>query len=202
MSSPEHRPPSAFPLVMAIQLVVLILALVGIYYSEIRVSLFGDWGLPGVLLGGLGAGVSFAIALWLTRSHTAAGAALRRHSVTLRALFASFSWVQIVLAAAAAGVCEELLFRAFLQPCIGNLLNPALGIAIASVLFALLHAASVTYFLATLLIGLVLGVLYWYSGSLLLVASWHGIYDLLAIAVLVRRPQWLGLAPAHDHHRP
>ncbi|WP_346839731.1 CPBP family intramembrane glutamic endopeptidase [Microbulbifer sp. SAOS-129_SWC] len=194
MTSPDPNMPAVFPLVIGIELVVLLLALVGIHYAHIPVTLLGRGGWAALALGAAGAALTFAVAVWLTRSDSAAGAALRHHSAGLRALFGRFSWPQIVLAAAAAGICEELLFRAFLQPWLATFVHAALGIVIASILFALLHAASATYFTATLIIGLLFGVVYWWSGSLLLVASWHGLYDLLAIATLVKRPQWLGLA--------
>lgn len=193
MSYPHPPAAGAFVLVMGIQLVVFALALVGLWLADIPVSLLGARGWSASLSGAFGAALTFAAALWITRSDSRAGTELRRHCAALRSLFAPFTWPQIVLAAAAAGVCEELLFRGFLQSWLLQWSTPAAGILCASIVFALLHAASLTYFSATLVVGLLLGVSYWLTHSLLLVITWHGLYDLLAIAALAKWPQLLRL---------
>ena len=193
MSTPGQQFPNAFALVMGIQLVALGLALAGLLLTGTEVTLLGATGYASILYGALGALLTYGVALWVTRSDSAAGAALRHHCAVLYTLFARFNWMQITLAAAAAGICEELLFRGFLQPWVAQLSSPLWGIVAASVIFGLLHAASLTYFIATLIVGLLLGVTYWLTQSFLLVAVWHGLYDLFAIAALVKYPHSLGV---------
>lgn len=193
VTQPQSALPNFFALGMLVQLVALILAVAGLYFAGIEV-LWSRNTLPDLALGTLGAVLSWIGALRLTRSNTSVGATLRNHCRTLHGLFRHSSSAQLVLLALAAGVCEELLFRGFLQSWLARHTTLPFGILLASVAFALLHFASWVYFAVTLAAGLILGVVYWASGSLLLVMVWHGIYDLLAIIALARYPHLLGLA--------
>jgi hypothetical protein len=83
----------------------------------------------------------------------------------------------------AAGIGEELFFRGVLQN--------EFGWIFASLLFALLHFGTACLrfrIVATvyLLVGLYLGWLYIYSGSLLTVIITHALYDWIALVVLRR----------------
>ena len=108
-----------------------------------------------------------------------------------RALFARSKLWQIGLISAAAGVGEELLFRAFIQNFASQYWGTGYAIAIASVIFAAGHALSITYFMITLVMGLAFGWVYAQSGDLLLLMVWHGVYDFIAITVILHRPRWL-----------
>lgn len=86
------------------------------------------------------------------------------------------SLFSIVVVAVLAGFSEELLFRGLLQPRVGVLL--------ASILFGAFHGPS--FSLAPLgvwaaAVGGFLGVLYLDSGNLLVPMSIHGVYDFLAL---------------------
>lgn len=111
----------------------------------------------------------------------------------LQPLFARLALWQLVLISALAGIGEELVFRAFLQPFISSYSNMWVGLIAASLIFALLHFMSWIYFVLALAMGLLLGAAYQLSQSLVLVMVWHGVYDLLALWVLVHAPQLLGL---------
>jgi len=197
MTQPYLETPNTFGLAMLLQLVTLAIAMAGLYFLDVQVSILGALGFSGLLMGILGALLSYAAALWLTRSRTVVGETLRKHCRDLHSLFARYSMPQILLVSVAAGVCEELLFRAFLQPWLSQLTTPLLGLIGASTAFALLHYASFTYFAATLVVGLALGISYRLTESLLCVVTWHAVYDLLAITALVRYPQLFGV-PAAD----
>ena len=194
MTQSHTGTPNVFMLALMLQLAALVLALLGIHFGAVQVQLLGGNTLGEISLGVMGALLSWTAALWLTRSNTAVGSTLRRHSSALHWLFRRMSWGQLTLLALAAGVCEEVLFRGFLQTWLARHTGLPLGVLIASVAFALLHCASWVYFAVTLVIGVLLGVVYAASGSLLSVMVWHGVYDLVALAVLARYPHLLGVA--------
>lgn len=193
MTEPAQNNTRIFTLALGAELLLLLLALAGIYFLEIPLSLLGGSGYLSLVVGVAGALLSYLLIWWLTHSDTRVGKTLQHHCVQLHALFHDFSWLQIVVVAAAAGICEELFFRALLQSWLVQVSTPVLGIVLAALVFALMHFVSMTYFVLTLVIGIVLGVTYWLSGSLLGVVVWHFLYDFIAIGVLVKFPHLLGV---------
>ncbi|MEX2963242.1 lysostaphin resistance A-like protein [Microbulbifer sp. TYP-18] len=193
IAGPPQAPQRLFVLLMGSQLALLLLAAAGFYLTSLPLPETGSSVLRELAVGLVGGGLSYLAAMALTRSDTAVGATLRHHCRQLSRLFCGFSWPQIVCLALAAGICEELLFRGFLQGWLASLGGPVTGIALASLVFALLHAVSPIYFAVTLVMGLVLGLAYWLSGDLLGVMLWHSVYDLVAIGLLVKYPHWLGV---------
>ena len=59
-------------------------------------------------------------------------------------------------------------------------------ILITSLLFGLCHAVSMTYFVATVLIGIYFGFLTEWTGSLLPAATSHALYDFIALVYLTQ----------------
>lgn len=57
----------------------------------------------------------------------------------------------------------------------------------------MVHYLSFTYFLLATGLGVVLGVAYALTDSLLLVMVWHGVYDMIALYCLRRFPEWFGV---------
>lgn len=72
----------------------------------------------------------------------------------------------ILLIGLTPAVCEEVLFRGFLQPRLVRISNPAIGIFLASFFFALFHVDPV-HVLAVFPLGVWLGILSYKSGSLI-----------------------------------
>ncbi|WP_444933697.1 lysostaphin resistance A-like protein [Microbulbifer sp. JTAC008] len=190
---PARRSLPVFFFLMDIQLGCLLLAALGLYLVPMEVSFIGDAVWLQLLLGLLGAIVTFAVVLTLARSETLFGKMLRLHCTQLIPLFSKLSPSQMVWVALAAGVCEELLFRGFLQSWLSQLSTPFLGLLGASLIFALLHCVSWVYFFLTFMIGLILGIFYQMSGGLVGAIVWHAVYDLLAIFAIVHFPHLLGL---------
>ena len=192
----EHsaaNPTDTFKLALAIELVTLVVAVVGLSFVEVTVTWMGDGIARALTFGLIGALLSLVAILGLTRSRTPVGRGLRDIFGSLYPFFQGFSWPQIVITALAAGFCEELLFRGFLQGWLAGISTPLVAVLVTSVVFGLLHFASFTYSVIATGIGLSLGLVYWLSESLLLVITWHGVYDLIAIAVLAKYPRWFGL---------
>jgi len=76
-----------------------------------------------------------------------------------------------------AGIGEELFFRGVLQRLfIKAFKNPWIGIMITAFLFSALHIQFFG-FIPRFLLGILLGAVYWYSGSLLTAIAAHFLYD-------------------------
>lgn len=86
-----------------------------------------------------------------------------------------------------AGIGEELLFRGVVQAELTAWWTPTTGIVAASLLFGAAHAVSLPYFILATLMGLYLGLLYHFSGNLLLPIIVHALYDWIAIHFYLRR---------------
>ncbi|MDQ2070047.1 CPBP family intramembrane glutamic endopeptidase [Natronospira bacteriovora] len=80
-----------------------------------------------------------------------------------------------------AGVGEELLFRGVLQQALAQWLNAPVAILATGLLFGLVHAISRAYFIVATLMGIYMGLLFHWSGNLLLPILIHALYDWLAI---------------------
>jgi membrane protease YdiL (CAAX protease family) len=105
---------------------------------------------------------------------------LRRLRATMmdrvRPVFAGAKLPDLILIALAAGIAEELLFRGVIQT--------RFGLIAASVLFGAVHYVTPAYVVITALIGLYIGALYAFFGSLIVPIQLHFIYDLAALIYL------------------
>jgi membrane protease YdiL (CAAX protease family) len=86
---------------------------------------------------------------------------------------------EIVLLSGAAGIGEEVLFRGVLQP--------AIGLWLASLVFGLLHALTPAYFVLAAAMGAYLGWLHESTDNLLVPIIVHWAYDIIALCLLKRR---------------
>jgi membrane protease YdiL (CAAX protease family) len=93
----------------------------------------------------------------------------------------------LLLLAVLAGWGEEWLFRGVIQGGLSAVLPPTVALIIAALLFGLAHAVSWAYFIAATLAGLYLGLLYQWSGNLLLPMLVHGLYDYVICLYVLRR---------------
>jgi hypothetical protein len=104
----------------------------------------------------------------------------------IRPVFADCSLAELALLSLLAGVGEELLFRGVLQEALCQWWGLGAGLATAGLVFGLLHALTPTYAMLATLMGAYLGGLWVVSGNLLAAIIAHGLYDFLALVVLVR----------------
>jgi len=105
----------------------------------------------------------------------------------LRPAFARLGLIELAGIAVLAGLGEELLFRGLTQPlCQRWTGDPWLGLALASVIFGLLHCITLTYAILAALLGAFLGWLWLHTGNLLAPMVAHAAYDFVALVVLVR----------------
>lgn len=100
---------------------------------------------------------------------------------------ADIGWSGRAVVALAAGIGEELLFRGLIQGGLETKMSPAAALITASVLFGLGHIVNAAYFAFATAIGLVLGLLLLWTGSLVTPIATHAVYDFLALEYLVRQ---------------
>lgn len=188
---------AALPSLGLVLLGVLIWAFSGIELS-LSGNLFTDFSsarIPAVILsGGLLGIVIYVITFYLTGFLFTSIPSLRDLFTLLRDLFANLSWPGIILLSCSAGIGEELLVRGLLQTTLVSYLGSWAGVLIASLIFGIMHAISLTYVVVTFLLGLVFGLLFLVTESLALVMVAHIAYDILAFAVIVKFPSVLKLS--------
>jgi membrane protease YdiL (CAAX protease family) len=170
-----------------------VIGLVAILLFGIPVLLVGPGLWPSILLGALGATLTYAALLLLTRVPGLFPENLERQMQGLYDFASSYSPAVLILLSLLAGVGEELLFRGAIQGWLMANTDPVTAVLAASVLFGLVHYVSFTYFLVATGLGLILGAAYLLSESLVLVMVWHALYDMIALYCLLRFPRWFGV---------
>jgi membrane protease YdiL (CAAX protease family) len=104
-------------------------------------------------------------------------------------LFRQCRLSELLIIAVLAGLGEEMLFRAIIQgwlsDTVGGTYGIAVGLAVAAILFGLMHIITPTYALLAGLIGLYFGAIWLATGNLLVPITSHAIYDFIALAYLV-----------------
>ena len=97
-----------------------------------------------------------------------------------------YHWSDLLILAAIAGISEEILFRGVIQPWMENYWGMLTGLIVSSILFGLVHAVTLLYFLLAALTSTYLGLLLDIESSrnLLIPIVTHGLYDFLAFLVI------------------
>lgn len=194
MAVKRRRRSSVSPMAaLAFQGGIGVLGLLAILVADIPVQYAGVGLLPSVLYGFLGAFCTYGALLLLTQIPGLLPDNLDRQMRGLHRFASGYSWVVLFLLSVFAGVGEELLFRGAVQGWIAAHTNTTTAVLVASVLFGLVHYASFTYFVVATGLGLVLGLAYALTDSLLLIMVWHGVYDMIALFCLLRFPRWFGI---------
>ncbi|MBX6311408.1 MAG: CPBP family intramembrane metalloprotease [Isosphaeraceae bacterium] len=104
----------------------------------------------------------------------------------IRPLLGRCTLAALILLGLAAGVGEETLFRGVLQAALTRWLGTWPALALASLLFGLLHPITPAYLVLAALLGAYLGALWLASGNLLVPVVAHALYDILALVYLLR----------------
>ena len=92
--------------------------------------------------------------------------------------------LNLVLVAVFAGVGEELFFRGVLQRLFIKLFkNPWAGILVTAFIFSAIHFQFYG-FIPRFILGILLGLIYWYSGSLWPAIIAHFAYDAFAVIMI------------------
>ena len=186
--SKEHATGNMFVHILGVQALLAVLAILIIIFGGIEVGI-GGLSLSTSVIAGTFAGVAmygtifFALRL---KVFSRVSKNLEKNVGEIR-----LSWLQIVTISIFAGVAEELLFRAAIQTWVASHTNIFIGILLASVLFGIAHFSSISYFILTLVIGLVLGTAYHLSQSIEFVIVWHIVADIVGLSIFVKYPHLL-----------
>ena len=100
---------------------------------------------------------------------------------------AACGWIDLVVVALSAGVCEEFLFRGVLEPWLCSW-GSIYGIVVCNLLFGLCHSITPTYFVFATVMGVYLSMTLRWSDepNLIIPICCHAFYDFVAF-VIVRR---------------
>ncbi len=99
--------------------------------------------------------------------------------------------LNLIFVAGLAAVGEELVFRGLIQrSLIKAFKSPWVGIIVSAILFSAIHMQFLG-FLPRFLLGILLGSIYWYSGSLYAAMLAHFVYDAFVITVAYFMPETL-----------
>jgi len=97
------------------------------------------------------------------------------------AMFKNATVLDILVVSIMAGVCEEALFRGFLQPWIGVFVSPTGTIFLIAILFGLAHCVSRSYFVFAFLMSVALSTQLHHFDNLVVPVVTHATYDFLAL---------------------
>ncbi len=90
-----------------------------------------------------------------------------------------------------AGIGEELFFRGILQRLFIRVTKtPWMGIVLTAAIFSGIHFQFYGFF-PRMFLGILLGAIYWYSGSLWIAMLCHFLYDATVIVLVYNNPQML-----------
>ncbi len=114
--------------------------------------------------------------------------------VHLQPIFQGSSTAELAILSILAGIGEELLFRWCLQGGISSLLETRagmgaamiIGLMVASILFGLCHWVNTGYGIMTMTAGAYFGLVMIGTGSWLVPAVAHALYDFVALLYIVR----------------
>ena len=166
---------------------ILFLGLLIHSFNENELSYFGSlglWAIPfGLVFGVLNYLVLFKILMGFGKER------FRPDIQKLLEISKIFETKDVILISLLAGFGEELLFRVAIQGTLTDWIGIPIAVVVTALIFALLHAASIYYFAATLVIGFAFGMAYAFADSFLFVAIWHAIYDILAIGLMRFKPK-------------
>jgi membrane protease YdiL (CAAX protease family) len=104
----------------------------------------------------------------------------------VRPMFAPYAVWELALLSLAAGAGEELLFRGTVQAALAGWLGPHAGLALASILFGLMHPMTWAYAVLASVMGAYLGWAWITTGNLLVVIVAHAFYDCIALVFITR----------------
>lgn len=118
---------------------------------------------------------------WIDKSESEANAALQ-NILTMKT--PSDLFVSIFLVGILAAVGEELFFRGILQRIFIQICkSPWLGIIITAAIFSAVHGQFLG-FIPRMILGIILGALYWYSGSLLPAIVGHFVFNSIQVCMV------------------
>lgn len=166
---------------------LLVAAFAGGWLTGVNPTASLGWDSSDVLLGLL-ASIPMLLMLVVSMLSRSAGMDQIRRFLreTVGVYLVHCTWLDLLLLAVLAGVCEEVFFRGFLYSWI-QLWNPVLAVMLSNLLFAAAHAVTPLYALFAGFLGLYLTALISIDATpnLLIPIIAHALYDLIAFGVVI-----------------
>lgn len=159
-------------------ILVLALVLAAIFHIDMHWSTKNFFtGLPAGIAGTIGPLLFFMLSLSKNVEPIPVIGSLRQTVIKdIKKLFDNSGFADIALISLLAGIAEEMLFRGIIQT--------AIGIIGASILFGLAHFITRAYVLMAILMGLYLGFFFEITGNLFIPIQIHVFYDFGALIYL------------------
>lgn len=168
---------------LAVQTLVLIAVGLALWHFSGRdLAEFFVFSVAG-LLQGLALGASFILLAWWVFAGfpDLADRLVRLQADTYQFLGPNLPMWAVVAISLGAGIGEEALFRAGLQTFLGDYLGTPVAIALSSAVFAVFHLGKPLITVLLFVIGVLFGLVYWLTDSLLAVMIGHVLYDIWAL---------------------
>lgn len=188
----------SFPQLLLFSLGLLAISIALTYGHGYSWSWWGNTGQASILIGVVVAIVMFVLPIWLITHRWLRLQSFYDLITYLHQMTSGLSWGQIIVISLCAGLGEELLFRGALQSWLHDLIGVYSAVVMSSLIFAILHAMTLYYFVITFLISLCFGILFYFSQSMLLVVTIHAVYDVIALGIIAKYPHWLGITQFQD----
>ena len=179
--------------VLGFQSLIAIVAVIAFYWAGVEVYTSELSVACATLLGVLGGVFTYLVLFLMTLGTLSASSPLRDQMRILHDFACSYSWPVLLILSVLAGFGEELLFRGVIQGWLTERFGAVFALAVAAILFGLVHFLSFVYFVVATALGVVLGLAYIWSESLLMTMVWHGAYDVVALYCLRRYPHRFGV---------
>ncbi|MDZ4263342.1 MAG: type II CAAX endopeptidase family protein [Pseudomonadota bacterium] len=188
-----------FALILLSQLAIVAVGMFLIWAFSVQTPDAKIGRLYAVAMGTLFAMVTFLLFTLIYRFGGKFAQALLNDTRRVSGIFSGYSLGHLACVAALAGVGEELLFRGFLQLWLSSHFAIIWAILVASIIFGFLHYLSHAYFISVTLMSIAFGAAYYITDSLLMVMVWHGVYDFIALVVLVKYPALISMTLGKEH---
>ena len=180
--SPQNSPTMSFRRAVSFEASLVVIAAVLAWVFGVPLLADFKWEWKAAFLGLSSTLPMLAFFGWMLQSEYPPFVEIREFLNTfVHQLFGKWSIVQLAVLSIVAGIGEEILFRGVLQSGIGNIASPAIGILVASFLFALCHALTKAYFISTFIIGIYISLVWQASENLLAPIVTHAAYDFAAL---------------------
>lgn len=167
---------------MIFELTLLLVAWILSWFFSI--PLWGEivWDWMGVLVGLSSTLPMFSLFFWLLQSKWEPCQEIRQMmDEAVLPIFKDFSILQIALLSIAAGISEEVLFRAVIQGGLQSALGIPIAIMISSFLFGICHALTRFYLVLATIMGVYLSLVWMSTGQLLGPIITHTVYDFVVL---------------------
>ena len=193
-SEADESPTWKIVLGLAVQATLFTLLGIYLWYESGRpLAEFVEVDGRAIMLGMALGGIMIALAYCVFKGLPTVGERLiRMQAKTYAFLGDRLSLPMIVLISIGAGIGEEALFRGGLQTLLTDYIGPLGAITVASAVFAAIHLSKPPIMALIFAIGVLFGVVYWATGSLLIVMIAHTVYDIFALDWLLKEFRRLG----------